>query len=384
MSKGAHGHPKVSVLIPIYNVEKYLPQCLDSVCQQNLDDIEIICINDGSTDDSLNIIKQYQKADKRIKLIDKTNSGYGDSMNQGLDLASGEYIGIVEPDDWIELDGFEELYSLAKEYRADVARANYYQNKEGRDEKWRYIPIHETMQAICPREHTWLFLQAPAIWSAIYRREFLDKYKIRFLPTPGASYQDTGFNFKVMSVAKRVVLTTNAYIHYRVDNDSSSVNNPGKTFCIVDEYHSIEEFLKNENIFGELGIMMWNAIGYGYFWNAFRLKPELRRQFLTRVTDEYVAANEEGLVFPDLFLGPIREFVRSMSEGDVERAMKILKREHKLTNRYERRQKIRKMLRPMYAKQLEIEKAINNLDSQNEYLEQQIKRMQIETGRTHE
>ena len=95
---------KVSVLVPIYNVEKYLDKCLQSLCNQTLQEMEIICINDGSTDSSRQIIERYAKIDKRIVVIDKKNTGYGNSMNVGLDRASGEYIGIVESDDFIEPD----------------------------------------------------------------------------------------------------------------------------------------------------------------------------------------------------------------------------------------------------------------------------------------
>ena len=113
---------KVSILVPICNVEKYLRQCLDSLVSQTLAEIEIICIDDGSTDSSPEIIQEYAENDARIKVITKPNSGYGDSMNQGLKKARGEYIGIVESDDYIETDAFEKLYALAKEFDADVAR----------------------------------------------------------------------------------------------------------------------------------------------------------------------------------------------------------------------------------------------------------------------
>ena len=95
-------HAKISVLVPIFNVEKYLREALDSLVQQTFQDFEVICINDGSTDHSLEIIQAYQQQDSRFCILDKTNSGYGDSMNQGLKLARGEYIAILEPDDWIE------------------------------------------------------------------------------------------------------------------------------------------------------------------------------------------------------------------------------------------------------------------------------------------
>jgi glycosyltransferase involved in cell wall biosynthesis len=106
---------KVSILVPICNVEKFLGKCLCSIVNQTLTDIEIICINDGSKDQSLEIIKKFVKDDQRIVVIDKPNSGYGDSMNKGMGIAKGEYIGIVESDDFINANMFDELYSLAKE-----------------------------------------------------------------------------------------------------------------------------------------------------------------------------------------------------------------------------------------------------------------------------
>ena len=127
--------PKVSILVPCYNVEKYLKQCLDSIVNQTLKDIEIIVINDGSTDSTLNIIKSYAKQDKRIKIIDKENEGYGKSMNQGLDAATGKYIGIVESDDWADTDMFEKLVKIADENNVDVAKGNYYKYTTTNGEK---------------------------------------------------------------------------------------------------------------------------------------------------------------------------------------------------------------------------------------------------------
>ena len=123
---------KVSVLVPIYNVEKYLDECLASLAKQTLKDIEIICINDGSTDNSPKILQKYAKKYPNFVVINKQNSGYGDSMNKGLEKATGEYIGIVESDDFIESDAFEKLYKLAHETKADIVKANYfYHSKDG-------------------------------------------------------------------------------------------------------------------------------------------------------------------------------------------------------------------------------------------------------------
>ena len=123
---------KVSVLVPIYNVEKYLDECLASLAKQTLKDIEIICINDGSTDNSPKILQKYAKKYSNFVVINKQNSGYGDSMNKGLEKATGEYIGIVESDDFIESDAFKKLYELAHKTKADIVKTNYfYHSKDG-------------------------------------------------------------------------------------------------------------------------------------------------------------------------------------------------------------------------------------------------------------
>ena len=116
----------VSVLTPVYNVERYLPECLDSLRAQTLRNIEFICINDGSTDGSLEILKRYAELDDRFVIIDKPNSGYGASMNRGLDAARGEYIGIVESDDVASPDMFKKLYRFASCHRCDLVKSNYF------------------------------------------------------------------------------------------------------------------------------------------------------------------------------------------------------------------------------------------------------------------
>ena len=118
--------PKVSVVIPCYNVEKYLRQCLDSVVNQTLKDLEIICVNDGSKDSTLDIIKEYAAKDPRVSYIDKPNAGYGDSMNKGFAKATGEYIGIIESDDYAELDMFEKMYTCVKKHDLDVVKSGFF------------------------------------------------------------------------------------------------------------------------------------------------------------------------------------------------------------------------------------------------------------------
>ena len=181
----------VSVIVPVCNVQTYLRQCLDKLTDQTLQDIQIICIDDGSTDGSLSILKEYSRRDSRIEIISKPNAGYGHTMNVGLSAAKGEYIGIVESDDFAETKMFEELYKLARKSDADVAKSNFFQ----------YItntipdndPIVNNLEAckkdtvFCPLNDQNIFLTQPAIWSALYKRSFLQEEGISFLETPGAS-----------------------------------------------------------------------------------------------------------------------------------------------------------------------------------------------------
>lgn len=112
---------KVSIIVPVYNTEAYLERCLKSLVNQTLKDIEIICIDDGSKDNSVAILKKYSQLDKRIKIIEQENLGVSVARNNGLKLATGEYIGFVDSNDWIDLDFYEKLYNAAKKYDADIS-----------------------------------------------------------------------------------------------------------------------------------------------------------------------------------------------------------------------------------------------------------------------
>jgi len=342
---------------------------------QTLEDIEIICINDGSTDGSLEIIEDFAKDDKRIKIINKKNSGYGDSMNQGLEKARGEYVGIVESDDWIDADAFEKLYKMAKEYGdVDIVRANYYENKGGMDKKFFYVEPQATGKAVDPRQQTWIFLQAPAIWSAIYRRKFLNDNRIRFLPTPGASYQDTGFNFKAWASAKKVAFTTQAFLHYRTDNESSSVKSDGKIMNVSQEYEDVEEFLKKNGHFEALGAVMQTAKFGAYYWNMLRVKPKYLGDFLKRAHTEYAEAKEQGLLFKEYFGEPQKwklvNIIADDSPSQAQRKLQIIRLKRKLR---EIGKKAFFVIKPSYTKQREISDLIDELCSQCTILENEVK-----------
>ena len=115
----------VSIVVPVYNVHNYLKECMDSILKQTLKNIEVICVDDGSTDNSLSILRSYEKRDLRVKVITKANSGYGNTMNIGIDQARGKYIGIVESDDYIDANMFERLYMTAELYQAEIVKSDH-------------------------------------------------------------------------------------------------------------------------------------------------------------------------------------------------------------------------------------------------------------------
>lgn len=290
---------KVSVLVPIYNVEDFLGECLDSLVKQTLKEIEIVCINDGSTDGSLGIVEDYARDDKRIVIIDKKNSGYGDSMNQGLDKATGEYIGIVESDDFIDLDAFEKMYKLAKQYDLDVLKTNFYEyvTKKKRDvaKSNMFLPDEENVVLdMC--EHRHVFYEQPSIWSAIYKREFLNDNDIRFLPSPGASYQDAGFNFKVWVSAKRAMMLNQAFLHYRQDNPNSSVKSDGKVYAVKDEYDEVERWLKEKGLYDEYGNTLVGMRFSSYIWNMRRLTRKTAKEFSKTIKKDLARLKKEGML----------------------------------------------------------------------------------------
>ncbi len=280
--------PKVSIVMPLYNQETYIRECLDSVVKQTLKDVEIIIVNDGSTDNSSYIVNEYAQKDSRIIVVDKSNSGYGDSMNVGLSKATGEYIGIVETDDFVDPDMFDTLYKTAIKYKADVVKSNFwlYWSKPERNELHEYFKEEECGKIIIPGEFDKgsLFNRKPSIWSAIYKRDFLEQNNISFLPTPGASYQDTSFTFKVYTKAERMVCLYDAFLHYRQDNEGSSINNVDKKMnCIFDEYGEIAQFIEKESD-EDYKKRLYQIYGAAFYdtciWMYECLSPKKRYEFL--------------------------------------------------------------------------------------------------------
>lgn len=258
-------NPKISVIVPVYNAEKYLRQCMDSLVAQTLgDDMEIIAVNDGSTDGSSAMLRNYAEKDARIRLIEKPNAGSGHTFNTGMDHARGEYVGFLESDDSIAPEMFDSLYREAERFdKPDIVKSTFMEYFED-ESKRQTVSMREDLPGrICrvDREPDILCeFSRPCHWSAIYRKEFLDREGIRFLETPGAAYQDTSFFAKTFLAAESIVFLDRAFYFYRQDNFASSIHSPRRE---RGEYHFVEldevdRFLAARRDVGENVRRAWN------------------------------------------------------------------------------------------------------------------------------
>ena len=243
---------KISIIVPIYNVEKYLKECVDSVLNQTLKDIEIILIDDGGKDNCPQIIDEYAQKDPRIVAIHKANGGYGHSCNVGLEKAQGEYIAILEPDDYIEPQMYEDLYNVAKENDADLVKSEFIKYYDIENDQRKKIqewgkPFNIPSGPFKISEYPYFLALHPSIWTCIYKREFLKQHNIKFIEAPGAGWTDNPFQVQTMCLANKICFVDKAYYYWRVldKTDAQALKNYTLPFVRSEEIH---EWLRKENI----------------------------------------------------------------------------------------------------------------------------------------
>ncbi|MCR5837507.1 MAG: glycosyltransferase [Lachnospiraceae bacterium] len=299
---------KVSIIIPTYNVEPYLVECMDSITNQTLKDIEIICINDGSTDNSLEILKSYAEKDSRIILVDKENGGYGIGMNIGLDKATGEYVGILEPDDFVPINMYEDLYNIASKNDLDFVKADFYRFTRADDGNMNLVYNHlskneeDYNKVFNPSETPSAIRYIMNTWSGIYKRSFLEEHGIRHNETPGASFQDNGFWFQTFVFAKRAMILNKPYYMNRRDNPNSSVKNPQKVYCMNVEYDHIRDILmKHPDLWERFKGMYWVKKLHNYNATLNRISEEFKVEYVDRISEEFARAKTKGELDQSLF-----------------------------------------------------------------------------------
>ena len=236
----------ISIVIPVYKVEKYLEKCIQSVINQTYENLQIILVDDGSPDNCGKICDEYAKKDHRIEVIHKSNGGLSDARNKGLEIAKGEYIGFVDSDDYIEADMYEVLYNLLKQYNADVSICNFYTVSQGKisiknaDNGINEYNRIEILKEILLDKN----IQSYA-WNKLYKKELFDEIKYPI----GKKYEDIGTTFYLLEKCNKVVVTGKSEYYY-INRQDSIVNNVTESTItdyielIIQRYDYIEENIK--------------------------------------------------------------------------------------------------------------------------------------------
>ena len=254
---------RVSVIVPIYNVETYLKKCIDSIINQTYRNLEIILINDGSPDNCGTICDEYADKDERIKVIHKNNGGLSDARNVGLEIATGDFITFVDSDDWIELDTYEVMINAMNKYAADmvVSNINYvYDDKSNRKNDEYQIRIFNKEEAMKELIHDGL-VQA-VVWNKLYKKELIDNMKFKV----GKLNEDEFFTYKICARAEKIIYIPNALYQYRQRENSIMGTYSLKRLDGVEALYERLNFIKKKfpNLYAQAKLGFCYACIYHY------------------------------------------------------------------------------------------------------------------------
>ncbi|MDR2157825.1 MAG: glycosyltransferase [Holosporaceae bacterium] len=213
--------PQISIIIPIYNVEKFLSRCLESVIHQTLKDVEIICVNDGSADSSPNILKEFAEKDNRIVVLHQENKGQGAARNAGMNVARGKYVGFVDGDDWIDLNYFEALYAAAEKYNASMACCGIIRKYPSSKTRVKLRVGEEKLYSAAAEKYK--ITESPRkcyVYNKIYLRSELELHKIRF--PEGVYFEDIAFSIRALYFLKTLVTVPTTSYYYWVNYQSTT------------------------------------------------------------------------------------------------------------------------------------------------------------------
>jgi len=244
--------PKVSIIIPVYNVENYLRECLDSIVNQPFKDIEIICIDDGSTDSSYEILEEYAKKEERFVLFKQENKGAGAARNKGIDIAKGEYLYFLDGDDYLLNDSLENLYLKIYQNNADICLAKQCLLKEEIIEDTKslridLLPLKETFIASdIPKKN--FQIASIGVYTKIYKKDFIKINNINFQNIKTTN--DVYFNFIALILANKITYIDKPVIVYRVNVPNCLTSKRGKSLDNINiAYEGIQDILKHHEVF---------------------------------------------------------------------------------------------------------------------------------------
>lgn len=278
---------KLSIIVPVYNVEKYLPKCLESLIKQTLKDIEIICVNDGSMDNSLTILKEFASKDSRIRIINNQHQGVAKTRNTGIEQSTGEYIGFVDSDDYIDIDFFEKLYNSATKSNSDIAIAsilkhknffNIYNAKYTKEEI--AITIQDKIKLCEDKKHFFFYA-----WNKIYHSGFIKENNIKF--SEGQIYEDVMFAIKALYYSNKIISVYGTKYHY-IEHENSLTKYKDKTGekeqDLIKAYSELQEFCNSKNIEIPERLNYYTKENFGFILNLYKGKYQSKIQLFNIFT----------------------------------------------------------------------------------------------------
>lgn len=268
--------PHISVIVPIYNTEKYIHRCINSILNQSLRDIEIILVDDGSKDNCGQIVDEYQKSDSRIKVIHKENGGLWSARNAGLGIAMGKYISFVDSDDWIEKEMLEKMFDKAEVYKADLVICNYNRVYSDRIEKNRlnikneFIEIEQIGFQNYFYYYFFPYIHGHEVWNKLYKREIIVQNKIFFEENKKIFSEDLLFNLYYLCHIKTIYAISNSYYNYlQQENSIMASKKPNLAVKYTELVQRFSNYTKNIGIYKDLRkilpVVFYNLISRGLF-----------------------------------------------------------------------------------------------------------------------
>ncbi len=339
----------ISIVIPVYNIEKYLKECLDSILNQTFKDFEVICVDDGSKDNSLNILNEYAKKDLRFKIISQENAGAGVARNNGLSKAQGEFIIFLDSDDYFEPTMLEEMYNKSQEFNADLVvcscrKVNEFgEIIEDSNPQWpiklEAVPLNKPFNwKDFPEDILWMFCVIP--WNKLCKREMLVKNNIDFQNL--SSSNDVAFGHKVKICAEKIVVFDRQLINYRYNHvESISKTRAKNTINIIHSAKEVKEFLIKRGLYTELenafikayknhirsGISLCNNEQYEKFVEEFKvLYPEFYQTFFEVLKCDFITLEYlyNFIGKQKVYLWGASNFIKKVLESEKEANPNIL------------------------------------------------------------
>lgn len=295
---------KISIIVPIYNVEKYLKKCINSILEQTFNEFELILVNDGSTDQSLKICNEYKRLDSRVRVINKLNGGLSSARNAGLEVANGEYIAFVDSDDYIDSDMYNMMIGLAKERNADIVQCrfkkvydDYYDSKM---EELKFIEINSNNALYKLLKIGEINVQCVVSWNKIYKKELFKD--IRF--PVGKIHEDEFTTYKLFDESKKVIIMENELYYYR--QVKGSIMNSGFNEKRLNYLEAVKEqlnYFKTKNFKIYMEVLLKYEFNLKIYYFNVQEHIEDNSKILENIKYEYKSIVKEIIKCSDISIG---------------------------------------------------------------------------------